>query len=271
METVLYADVLFLIDFSMDYLSLYAAGRLLSLQTSLWRTVLAAALGGIYGVLAVLFGADGLPGALCAVAVSALLSLIAFGRMGGRRSFIRASITVWGCGVLLGGVMTAFSSLFGTAAVQGGGDILCAGIVAFFALIRFARRKIARCTAEITLSRDGCIWRGSALIDSGNLLTDPIGGYPVILLGAAAARSLLGDLTDTLYKGELTELGMGVRVVPMRTADGTRLLYGFLCKEVLIRRGGREYMRTAVVCVDHFAKEGGYGGCAALLPASLVT
>ncbi|MBQ8746628.1 MAG: sigma-E processing peptidase SpoIIGA [Clostridia bacterium] len=270
METVLYADVLFLIDFSMDYLSLYAASRLLSMRTSLWRTVLAAALGGIYGIFSVLAGLGGLPGALCAVVVSGLLSLIAFGKSGGYRALIRASVTVWGCGALLGGVLTAFSSLFGTALMQGGGDILCAGIAVFFALLRFSRRKLAHGTAEIMLTHGERAWQGSALIDSGNLLTDPIGGYAVILLRASDARSLLGEETDTLYKGNITETGTGVRVVPMRTADGTRLLYGFLCRDVRIRRGNREQIRTAVVCVDHATSEGGYGGCAALLPASLI-
>lgn len=270
METVLYADVLFLIDFSMDYLSLYAASRLLSLRTSLWRCVLAAILGGLYGVFAVVLGADGLLGALCTVAVSVLLSLVSFGTDGGVRGVARASVTVWGCGTLLGGVMTAFSGMLGTAAAEGGGDFLCAGIVAAFSLIRFARRKLAHGTAEITVRYEERMWQGSALIDSGNLLTDPIGGYAVILLRASEARVLLGELTDTLYKGNLADGGTGVRVVPMRTPDGTRLLYGFLCKEVQITRGGRTLCRTAVVCVDHGAAEGGYGGCAALLPASLI-
>ena len=270
METVLYADILFLIDFSMDYLSLYAAARLLSLRTSIWRTVIAAALGGLYGIAAVLFGLDGLPGTLCAVGVSVLLSLIAFGKSGGRRDLMRASVTVWGCGALLGGVMTAFSSLFGTAIVQGGGDILCAGAAVFFAFVRFSKRKFARGTAEIKLTRGERVWQGSALIDSGNLLTDPIGGYAVILLRVKEARELLGEDADTLYKGDISKIGVGVRAVPMRTADGTRLLYGFLCRDVGICRGHRRQMRTAVVCVDHAAAESGYGGCAALLPASLV-
>lgn len=268
-ETILYADVLFLIDFSMDYLSLYAAARLLSLRTSLWRTSAAAVLGGLYGVFAVVFGADGLLGALCTAAVSVILSLVSFGADGGLRGVLRASVTVWGCGTLLGGVMTAFTGMFGTAAAKGGGDFLCAGIVAAFALIRFARRKLAHGKAEITVEYEGRTWQGNALIDSGNLLTDPISGYAVILLRAAESRILLGEYTDTVYRGIVNEESRGVRVVPMRNTDGTRLLYGFLCREVQIRRGGKTRTRTAVVCVDHGAPEGGYGGCAALLPASL--
>ncbi len=271
METVLYADVLFLIDFSMDYLSLYAASRLLSLRTSLWRTSLAAILGAVYSVLSVLIGADGIPGAICTVFVSVLMTVISFGTLGGWRALFRKSVTVWGCGTLLGGIVTAFSGMFGTAVAEGGGDLLCAGVIAVLALIRFARRRLAHGIAEITVSYGENTWQGNALIDSGNLLTDPIGGYAVILLRPTEAYTLLGRLTDTLYKGEAAEGSVGVRIVPMRAADGTRLVYGFLCKEVRIRAGGRMYVRTAVVCVDHGAGGDGYGGCAALLPASLVS
>lgn len=265
----MYADVLFLIDFSMDYLSLYAASRLLSIKTTLWRAVLAAAFGGLYGVLAVIVGADGLIGAICTAAVSVLLSLIAFGVNGGWRGVLRTTVTVWGCGTLLGGIMTAFSGMFGGSVAGGGGDIFCAGAVLLFALTRFARKRFARGTAEITLSYEARRWQGSALIDSGNLLTDPIGGYAVILLRPHDARLLLGYAADTVYKGNITDGAVSVRVVPMRTVDGTRLLYGFLAKDIEIRRGGRTYRRTAVVCVDHGSADG-YGGCAALLPASLV-
>jgi len=49
-ETVLYADVLFLINFSMDFLSLYAAGAFLSLRRSVGRMSAAAAIGAVYAV-----------------------------------------------------------------------------------------------------------------------------------------------------------------------------------------------------------------------------
>ena len=59
METVLYADVLFLINFSMDYLSLYAVSRLLALPSRAWRMLAGAGVGGVYGVLSVVLCAKG--------------------------------------------------------------------------------------------------------------------------------------------------------------------------------------------------------------------
>jgi hypothetical protein len=167
--------------------------------------------------------------------------------------------------------MTAFSGLFGTELFVGGADFICAAAVMLFACIRTVRRRCTRGFAEIGIPFGENLWKGRALIDSGNLLTDPIGGYPVVLLRAEEARLLLGVQADTAFRGQAEAAETGVRAVPVRTADGTRMLYGFLCRGLILYRGRRTFCRCAVVCVDHGADPGGgYGGCAALLPASLI-
>ncbi len=255
----------------MDYLSLFAAAKLLSLPTSWLRTALAAAFGGVYGVFAAAAGPSGLWGALLTVAVPAVMMLIAFGIPPGWAAFLRTLLTVWGCGALLGGVMTALSGAFGGVYPGRGTDLAFAGAAVLLGLLRPVRRRLTRGYAEMEISYEGSAWRGRALIDSGNLLTDPISGTPVVLLRADAARTLVGELTDTLYRGETESAPLGVRAVPVRTVNGTRMLYGFFVRELTIYRGRRRIRRAAVVCVDHGADaSAGYGGCAALLPASLL-
>lgn len=267
-ENVLYADILFLVDFSMDYLSLFAAARLLSLPARLPRTALAAAAGGLYGVFAVAGGITGFFSGVLAVAVSAVMTLIAFGVPSDGWAWFRAVATVWGSGALLGGVMTALSGAFGGVYPGQGFDFLFAGTAMLLGLIRPVRRSLTRGYAEVEIPSGGRLWRGRALIDSGNLLTDPISGVPVLLMRSEEARMLLGALTDTLYRGETENVSAGVRAVPVRTADGTRILYGFFVRELTLIRGRRRLRRSAVVCVDHGAD--GYGGCAVLLPAALL-
>ena len=80
-ESVVYADMLFLVNFSMDYITLYLTCRLTSAPPMRWRAVLSAAIGGLYGTLSVVWNTGGISGALMTVAVSALLVLIAFGRL----------------------------------------------------------------------------------------------------------------------------------------------------------------------------------------------
>lgn len=272
METVLYADVLFLINFSMDYLSLFAAARLLALPTKTKRMLAGAALGGIYGVLATAMAWQGILGALTAFLASCAMGWIAFGRCGGRGGFFRAVFSVWGIGALLGGFMTVFSGLFqGSVPYSAGADFPVA-IAAAILFVRLLCRRGGRGYAEVSFSYGENGYTGRALIDSGNLLRDPISALPVVLIRASEARAFAGGEVDGKFAGIMPDgigLSPGVRAVPMRGADGTRILYGFLCREVHIRRGGKSVCRSAVICVDRAAGDG-YGGCGVLLPASLL-
>jgi MFS family permease len=56
-----YADVFFLVNFSMDFLCFYLCARLLHRPLSLWRGMLASALGGIYAVAALFLTLDRAP------------------------------------------------------------------------------------------------------------------------------------------------------------------------------------------------------------------
>lgn len=271
-ETVLYADVLWLINFSMDFLSLYAAGKLLSLPLLLRRMILAAAFGGIYAVGAVALGWDGIGGTLASAAVSAGMTVLAFGIREGCASFLRNVLTVWGCGALLGGIMTVFCGFAGTSApTVPGTDLYAASALALMGLVRTAGKRMRRGYALVRCSFGETTWEAKALIDSGNLLHDPLSALPVILVRQQEVCRFAGEETADLLRGNLPGDGTpvrGLRAVPVRTGGVSRLLYGFLCPEVHILFGGREHIRRAVVCMDPEADS--YGGCGLLLPASLL-
>ena len=50
MEQVVYGDVLFIINFSMDFLSLYVTAKFIHLRLRLVPAIAAAAIGAVYGV-----------------------------------------------------------------------------------------------------------------------------------------------------------------------------------------------------------------------------
>lgn len=271
-EVVLYADVLFFINFSMDYLSLYAAGRLLSLSSHLWRMIASASLGALYGTVSAALLWDGWIGAGGAVVCAAAMTAISFGIGEGVRGFLRATFAVWGCGALLGGMMTLSAGLIGTPPAMGGyADMAAAVPAVLFFLTHLGRRALSRGDAQVRIPCGENVCDTRALIDSGNLLTDPLSGVPVILMCAAEARRLVGDEADSRFRGRFSPDGAmrgGVRVIPVQSTEGTRLLYGFFCPEVTVRRGRRICRRQAVICVDHGTES--YGGCGILLPAVLV-
>jgi len=271
MEVVLYADVLFLIDFSMDFLTLYAAGKLLHLPITPWRLVAAAALGGVFGVAGVVLGITGIWQAVGTALLSAAMSAVAFG-CPSVSAFGSSTLAVWGCGALLAGFMTVFSGLFSGEAPGGGvGDMICGVIFTLLFAGRTVRRRMHRGYADVTIPYGENVYTGRALVDTGNLLTDPISALPVILLREREARLLAGDEVDGKFRGRIQPDGAvrgGVRAVPVH-GKPERILYGFLCDRVEIRQGKRTCRRRAVVCVD-FGNPDGYGGCGALLPGALL-
>ena len=74
MQTV-YIDIFFLINFSMDFLSLFIASRLLSRKVRLWRLALSALLGGAYACASLVFSFSAHLGVF-SLAVDALACLL---------------------------------------------------------------------------------------------------------------------------------------------------------------------------------------------------
>ena len=272
METVLYADVLFLINFSMDYLSLYAVSRLLALPSRAWRMLAGAGVGGVYGVLSVVLLWQGILGAVLTFLISCGMVLITFDLCDDGRGFLRAVFSVWGIGALIGGFMTMFSGVFdGDVSYVTTADIPVATL-AVFLFVRMAVRRGGGGYAEVSFDYGENTYTGRALIDSGNLLTDPLSGLPVVLIRASDAYTFAGEEVRGKFAGIMPGsigLSPGVRAVPVRGVTETRILYGFMCNSLIIRKGKRTRHRNAVICVDPHADRG-YGGCGVLLPASLL-
>ena len=59
MTEEIYGDVLFLINFSMDFLSLFITGKIMHLKMNKWRLLASATVGGVYGVASLFFPFDG--------------------------------------------------------------------------------------------------------------------------------------------------------------------------------------------------------------------
>ena len=107
---VIYVDVLFLMNFSADFMVLYLTKSLLRREAARKRLLLAALMGALYAVLATVFLRAWQPIALSAIGILALMVLITFG-YGGIRRFVRAILVCALLSCLLGGVITVMWSL----------------------------------------------------------------------------------------------------------------------------------------------------------------
>ena len=286
MEEEIYADVLFIINFSMDFLSLYIAGRLMHFRMKAGRVILGASLGALYGVLELLLSVAPFPKLLITVGVLCLMCFTAFGCERFRTYAASAALT-FGVSMLIGGIMTsAFLGLGNhTSYVEIGGTIatvwgdLPIWQFALFALIsalltwglgKIFRRKRAIRTCVLRMRFEGREKEVTALVDSGNLLEDPVSGTPVIFLKEKAARGLPSSLLCTMKSGaaSLSSDDVGkLRVIPGRTVAGEGIMLAAVPDRVCLRRDGVWESRRALVAVDFSG--GDYGGFEALVPEAL--
>lgn len=267
METVLYADILFLVNLSMDIVTLYITARLTSSPFSALRACISAAIGALFATAAVALSLGTLVTVAGTGAVSLIMVRIVFDGKG--TELICKSAVFWGSGALLGGIMTAVCSLGNTspsadtdadsASLLFIGSVLCLGAVRLFTHMRRhpqVKLRITLFKRSITLT---------ALSDSGNLLTDPLSGKAVIPVDAAVLSPLIhipvGEIPVSLYGR--------VRLIPLKSGGESTVLTGFVpdSVEVLLKNGDRRV--DAIIAVTRFG-ESYFDGHGANFPESLL-
>ncbi len=220
MQQVIYADVLFLIDLSMDFLALYIVSSMMKLSCGKYNLAFAAAIGAVYSVTAVIYRSDSI---LIAALIAVLMMVAAFGLCSPSRIIVR-SVVFLVVNFILGGAMTAifnifnsfgrerFVMLYGEVAqverkmpfsVFAVGFGITAVIAVIFVRIFLPSIKTAFTDTEICYGKKKLKLR--LLCDSGNLLTEPISGDPVIFLSESSMIRLTGENVITALKNSEPE------------------------------------------------------------------
>ncbi len=238
MEREVYADLYILVNTGMDLLCLMITAALTHRKILRRRAVPSALLGGGYALGALLIGMSGWAGVCLDVTAAFLMCCIVFASKGERTRFlVKVTAVYMLVSVFLGGVMTALYSwlnrldlpmdslesdgisvwLFAVLAAVSG--FLTARGSMFFGL----SGKTKSVTVEAVLFGRRVTLR--AMVDSGNLLRDPMSGRSVIV---AERKKLEGVLPKHFPKtGETVsdhELARKLRLIPAHTATGEGLL-----------------------------------------------
>ena len=293
MEVAVYADLLLLINAGMDGLCLLLTGRLLHRKVKAWRVALAAVLGGLYAVLALFPDVGAGMALLWDLAVCLAMCGIVFSgrRNGGFKGLLSSTGIYVLFSMALGGVMTALYHLLNRAGVADllpalteGGDGLTSWLFLLLAVVgggislwggRLARRAKRMTFCTVTIEMDGRRAELRGMVDSGNLLRDPIGGRVVICaegdlltsLLSPALRQVMGGTPPQRMTLSPTE-SRRVRVIPTTTATGGGILYGFLPDRIILAAEGDAHGQEvdAVVAVTHIHTD----GVEALVPSELI-
>lgn len=235
---------------AMCFCALPLGGKMAGLPAPSMKPLLLAA--GADGALSVL-GAYGMKAlSLLGLPVSILICFRAYGIP----ACMRCAVTTLLSSFLTGGAMTALMEA-GCAPLSSGMLALGAGLTAW--LMAHLIPNVLCNVRQVELRVEDRAVILPAMLDSGNLLRDPVTGLPVLVIPAKAARTLFPGLTDPAF---LPGLPLGFRLLNVRTAAGSALLPMFRPDECRIYLNGsvcRANLQVAVAGRD-------YSGVQALVP-----
>lgn len=228
--TVVYIDLLFMLNFIANYLLLLGTGRITGAILKRWRIALGAAAGALYAVLLFVPDLNWMTMWPCKILSGAVMPLIAFG---GERSLLKITVIFFSASAGLAGLVLAVELLGGAGLTLQNGVLysdfdlrllLLLFLLAYFTMSLFFRR-IGRHTtrelAALTIEMKGKTVKLTALLDSGHTLTDPVTNKPVVVANADYFMWCLPVEAD-LYRPaeclkECVESGLqSVRLIPYR-------------------------------------------------------
>jgi len=292
MEQTVYADILFLINFSMDFLCFYITAKLLHRKLPKLRAFISSIGGGVYSV-AILFAGFLPPLELVLdIFVGFIMCVIVFvSKKTTVPKLMLSSLAYVGVSVALGGIMTATFNMinllgFPWDSLRDSGDGMPVWLFALLAALsgaatlmsgRFFRKKQSERTADIEISYGGKTIRLTALSDSGNLVRDPISGKSVVV---ADISSLSGTFPEEILHAVKRrdasalaqlppEIAKNLRFVPSRTATGGGMLYALSPERItVISSGEKSYDVDALIAPVQLGASA--GGFEALIPPELL-
>ncbi|WHH58898.1 sigma-E processing peptidase SpoIIGA [Petroclostridium sp. X23] len=216
MKPVVYVDVLFIINFLVNYMLLWTTGKILKRNMSMIRLIIAAVIGAFYAVIMFFPAFKIYYTMLAKVLFSMMLVAVAY-NVEKVKDFFRVLATFYVVSFTFGG--TALGLFYFTDIGAFAGAMLSNGIIYFnlpwktlvissitaYIIIRITwrmfQRNIHKDNMLIPLhiifdSRSICV---DALIDTGNSLHDPISNFPVVIVEFQAIKELLPEEIQRIF------------------------------------------------------------------------
>lgn len=273
MKLVVWVDELFLNNFLITILILWATARLSHLSFSWWRLLFSALLGSFYTIMTLLPFFMSFPlllQILLHLILSILLIYIAF--LGTYKKLAQALGYFYLITIIMGGFILASYHLLGGSPLRPffqvarlyRGDlwvflfgVLFLGLIGrygFSIIHHYLWRGMFHLPLIIHLGEERAQLIG--LVDTGNRLRDPLNHDPVIIVERSAIKGILpkdlplsfdGELSDLISHIEETSLSSRIRIIPFGALEGDGMLLGFRPDGITIQAKGREYFAKKVV------------------------
>ena len=245
----LYMDLLFLVNFLMDYILLLIVKFILKTRVPLGKICLGALLGSILSCVVVAVNISFVPlKFVLFYVVIPLLMLVVTLPVRDIRSIARAVLALYISGFLLGGVFEAFAqyvqvgSLFFALAIAS--YYIASGVLkVLMLLLHFGE---VHCEVVLCLGEKRCA--GRAIVDTGNHLRDAGSGKAVSIISSGMAKRLFGETMPG-----------GMRYIQYRTVGNEGGVMPVVTIDSIVRKGNTErYYEKPVIGISEessFANE----------------
>lgn len=221
-----YMDLLFLVNFLMDYILLLIVKFILKVRVSWGRVCAGALLGSVLSCVVVALHLSIAPLKMVLFyAVVPIVMLIVTMPLRDLCSICRALLALYISGMVLGGVFEALAQY-----VQVGSLFFALAVASYYissgvlkVLMRLLHFGETHC--EVVLCHGSHKCHARAIIDTGNHLTDEWSGKAVSIITADMAKQLFGEtMPDKIRYIPYRTIGEETKVLPVVTIDGIVLM-----------------------------------------------
>ena len=278
----LYIDVYFLINFTVDLLSLYFAARFSKIPTTIKRLIIASLFGALSAV-----GIVFLPENTLLKFVAAALGLLLIGFIAPKKitlprkikyifAFLIFEALVGGAVTFIWGLLDRYISDFFNGFEGGAVNrkmlflslIVLLSIGVFKMLVSLFTNVETEESVDLEIRFLNKTAIVSAFVDSGNLAVDPMDMTPVLLIKKEIAEGILPVNIDQICDIDSLDrqIKKRIRLIPISRGGETYVLVGVKVDSVKIIKGDFAEEIAVTLAID---KEGGtYGGYKALMPSA---
>lgn len=234
---VVYADVLIVLNFIVDYFLIKLTASITKTNIKIFRMVASSFIGALFSLYIFLPPLNAFLEILLKLVASVVTVFIGFGFVNIKR-FLKNIITLFSVTFGFAGAMIGIWYIFKPNGMVINNSVVYFNIspvflvlfsvvgyfISFFIRKIFEPRNISARFCEIEIEIEGKKAETTALIDTGNSLSDPFGSSEIII----ADKSVLDGILEE------SERQKRYRAVPTLTVSGTKLLDGFRCDKAKI-------------------------------------
>ena len=274
----LYIDVYFLINFSVDLLSLHIASLFMKIKTSKSAIIISALIGALYAVILVLIPKNRVVFIIGAfVYFYVVATLMANGcRVFRKVKFLTAFLIVE---IMIGGlVYFAYGALKRITTeeyyqeIQSERELIIFSLIILLSigvlklLLTFFKNNFSEMNVKLKLTVFDSEYLFDALVDSGNFLKDPMDLSPVMLIKPRLSKKIFPyGVPDISESGNVSEkMKQRIRVIPISGIGNRKILCGFRPDFAFVEKNGQYERINLTIAFDK--EEGSFAGFDALIP-----